>query len=225
MQTLNKDILIYLALDMDIPTLFNYCLVNKRINNIVCENNTFWMNKLNNDYPNTVNKFPRESNFKYIYMSLMNKIKKYYRYVIDTDDVNVQTVSDYARRYGSLKNMKLKIFQTKRKDNINSFEVIGDFPSGTKLWITNGIGFLTREEAFIEFNNNNCLKYYVDDDFLNYRDEFLLEKGRRPEDVYGFNYDEAFIYYRKQLEDENVIAHPSYEDCFDIYILKEIMLP
>lgn len=44
MQTLNKDILIYLALDMDIPTLFNYCLVNKRINNIVCENNTFWIN-------------------------------------------------------------------------------------------------------------------------------------------------------------------------------------
>lgn len=79
-------------------------------------------------------------------MSLMNKIKKYYRYVIDTDDVNVQTVSDYARRYGSLKNMKLKIFQTKRKDNINSFEVIGDFPSGTKLWITNGIGPLTEEE-------------------------------------------------------------------------------
>lgn len=225
MENLNKDILIYLAFYMDMPTLLNYCLVSKRFNSLVCGNNMFWKNKLNKDYPSTIDKFSNNSNFKDIYISLINRTKNYYQYVIDTEDNNIQTPFDYLKRYGNLNTMKLKIFKTSRKSNINSFEVTGNFPPDTKLWITNGIGFLTKEEAMEEFNKNNCLKYYVEDDFVNSREEFVASTGSEPEEIYGFNYDEAPIHYRKRLEEDSAIAHPSYEDCIDFYILKEIVLP
>lgn len=224
MEHLNRDLLIYLALEMDIPTLINYCSLNKKIN-LICNSKTFWMNKLNNDFPNTINKFSPDSDFKNIYISMVKKKEKYYTYIIEDEDPKI-TISEYIKKYKTLKNIRLKINKYYGKRSyINTFKVIGDFPSGTKLWITNGIGFLTKGEAIDNFNANNCLKYYVDDDFLKYRDDFLADYGRTPENVYGFKYDEAFTYYRKKLEDDSVIAHPSFEDCFDIYILKEVILP
>lgn len=225
MEGLNKDLIIFLALDLDLITLIKLCATNKKFNNLICNNNIFWMNRLHQDYPNTLNKFSKDSNFKKIYISLKNKVVKYYTYVIENEDPNIINISDYVKKFKELRNIRLKIYETNTIEK-NTFKVIGDFPSGTKLWVTNGIGFLTKREAFEEFENNNCLKYYIDEDFINFRNDFLDEnRGMSPEELYGFKYNDAFSFYKKKLEDDNFIVHKSFDDCFDIYILKEITIP
>lgn len=47
---LSKDMLIYLALELDLPVLLRTCRVNKRFNRIVCENNDFWRTRFIEDF-------------------------------------------------------------------------------------------------------------------------------------------------------------------------------
>lgn len=51
MEDLNKDVLLLLAMQMDLPTLNNFCRTSKRINEKVCNNDIFWRNKLEKDFP------------------------------------------------------------------------------------------------------------------------------------------------------------------------------
>ena len=51
METLNKDMLVKIALELDLPRLLRFCESEKRINDKVCKNNDFWRNKLERDFP------------------------------------------------------------------------------------------------------------------------------------------------------------------------------
>ena len=46
----SRDIIISLALEYDLPTLLNYCRTSKRINDLVCNSNLFWILKLKKDF-------------------------------------------------------------------------------------------------------------------------------------------------------------------------------
>ena len=48
---LPNDVIISLALMMDLPEIINFCRSSKRFNRVVCDNYVFWMNKLNKEYP------------------------------------------------------------------------------------------------------------------------------------------------------------------------------
>ena len=45
MENLHKDVLIMLALDLELTDLFNLCQTNKRFNTILCKNDNFWKQK------------------------------------------------------------------------------------------------------------------------------------------------------------------------------------
>lgn len=45
-----KDVIVYLALTLDLPEILSLCRTNSKFNNIVCENQSFWRNKLKKDY-------------------------------------------------------------------------------------------------------------------------------------------------------------------------------
>lgn len=47
---LPNDVVIYMALSMDLPQLLSLCSSSQRFNKIICQNDTFWLNKLNNDF-------------------------------------------------------------------------------------------------------------------------------------------------------------------------------
>jgi hypothetical protein len=47
-----KDMLIQVALDLDMVHIIKFCKTNKRVNSAVCENENFWRQKLLKDYPN-----------------------------------------------------------------------------------------------------------------------------------------------------------------------------
>ncbi len=47
---LPDDILIKIALNLNLKNLINYCQLNARFNNVICSNNWFWYNKFIHDY-------------------------------------------------------------------------------------------------------------------------------------------------------------------------------
>ena len=51
MEKLPKDVLILLALDLNLPGIVSLCQTDKIINRDVCENPIFWRNKIMKDFP------------------------------------------------------------------------------------------------------------------------------------------------------------------------------
>lgn len=46
-----KDISALLALELNYPDIINLCTTHRKFNREICENESFWRNKLNNDFP------------------------------------------------------------------------------------------------------------------------------------------------------------------------------
>src|SRR5579883_2078997 len=74
MDSLDKNLLIKTALLLDLSDLIKLCRANKRINNLLCNNQDFWRQKLFHDYPYTIGQFPNNSNYKYIYERTKNAV-------------------------------------------------------------------------------------------------------------------------------------------------------
>jgi len=51
MEKLPRDVLIYMALSMDIYEIFSLCKASKKIDEKLCQKSSFWMQKLKKDYP------------------------------------------------------------------------------------------------------------------------------------------------------------------------------
>ena len=47
---LPNDLIINIALELDLPDLIKWCSLNKKFNNITCDNDTFWMNRYRKDF-------------------------------------------------------------------------------------------------------------------------------------------------------------------------------
>ena len=74
MEKLNRDELFRLAIEMDLPSLINFCNSNKRINDLVCKRKDIWLYKLNKEFPQY--KTLESKNFKKLYQELYD-INKY----------------------------------------------------------------------------------------------------------------------------------------------------
>lgn len=51
METLSKDVLVLLAMELNYVDILKFCQSSKRINRYVCENSDFWRNWLYKEYP------------------------------------------------------------------------------------------------------------------------------------------------------------------------------
>ena len=47
---LPKDLMVHLGLELDLPDILNFSMINKKINHMICNNYTFWMNKHLRDF-------------------------------------------------------------------------------------------------------------------------------------------------------------------------------
>ncbi len=47
---LSKDVIIYMALNLDLPEILKLCQTSRRFNKTVCKNRDFWSNKLQRDF-------------------------------------------------------------------------------------------------------------------------------------------------------------------------------
>ena len=74
MENLPKDLIMSIALEYDMPTLLSTCLTSRRMKEIICDNETFWMNKLRRDYPETFNNLAKkDSGNRFSWKSLYNR--------------------------------------------------------------------------------------------------------------------------------------------------------
>ncbi len=52
---LNKDVLVKLALELNLPDILSLCRINKRFNRFVCDDDIFWQKKLKRDWDYSAN--------------------------------------------------------------------------------------------------------------------------------------------------------------------------
>ena len=106
---LNRDTLPLLAVELDLPDILNFCRTSKKVNQFVCNNPSFWRQKINRDFPNRI---------------------------YDNDDFVRDMYKNNPKRLYSLFNSPSKIVQfTKEKypklfKNIDH-EYFGEFESGS----------------------------------------------------------------------------------------------
>jgi len=75
MEKLGKDQLFLLAIELDLPSLLQFCNTSKRINDLVCKRNEIWLYKLNKEFPNYKNS-KISGSYKKIYETLfLNDLK------------------------------------------------------------------------------------------------------------------------------------------------------
>lgn len=87
-ENLPKNVLFQMALEYNLHELLNFCRISKKINNNVCNNQTFWMKKLSNDYEiynDIPDKYKLEKGFNYksYYQYITRKANKYKRKIND----------------------------------------------------------------------------------------------------------------------------------------------
>ena len=92
MESLPKDLIMTIALEYNLPDILSTCLTSKRMRDIICDNETFWMNKVKRDYPemfnNVVNK---EKGDNFSWKQLYNR-----RYNVDNGKTRFAILFQYS---------------------------------------------------------------------------------------------------------------------------------
>lgn len=125
MENLPKDILVTIALEYNLPDIINFCQTSKKINNKVCNNNDFWINKIYKDF--NINfienhKFPRSRRLRENYMKTI-PARKYY---LEIDSFLKKYPINDLLNYGLLNNREDLIKVAIYKDatiNFLTFEI------------------------------------------------------------------------------------------------------
>ena len=235
---MDNNLLRLLALDLDMPSLLNLCLSSKRMNREICENNHFWRNKLYKDYPETKGKV-FGNNLRKVYLSLKNKIEKdFYAFVSRNNENSFPKIFDYIMNSPPSdedyeKSVALFPDFYERMPEEEKFTIIGEYPSGTKIWLAYfsdfdfGISkaFISREqaiEALLKIANE-----LVKSDF-----EFVEEETGIPEEEFHKGtYEEVITRNRDTLERTNHLEIPGHDSRGHIkffplhFIVKEVTLP
>lgn len=105
---MNKDVLMLIALELDIPTLFNYCKSNSRMNEAVCNNDYFWVRRLKQDF-----------NIDYTGNTPKSEYENIYRVM---DDIAIDSYKSVPNIFQNLTNKK-KI----RDKIIQEFNYLGQY--------------------------------------------------------------------------------------------------
>lgn len=139
METIDKNVLRLIALELDLPSLLRFCQSDKFKNQEICESNIFWRLKLNRDYPETISKFNDlpNVNYKKIYVSMYNNLSQIYTVILNW--VRGPFLYDYIQK-GDITTEdveNLQLIYPEFLDETDNYAVytIGNFPKGTKVWL------------------------------------------------------------------------------------------
>jgi len=137
MENLNKDMLIKLGLELKLPDLLKFCSSEKRINEKVCNNKDFWLNKLLLDFPD------------YKILKLDKSLREIYRLLYELTVLKTK-LDIYAYTIYELYELKsLKLYSFKEKVKIIPKE-IGILQNLESLWIQSKILEIPKEIGKLE---------------------------------------------------------------------------
>jgi hypothetical protein len=248
MEQTDKNVLMDMALQLDLASLTNLCKTSKKMNQTLCNNDVFWMKKLYKDYPITIGKIGTKLSspiFKTIYKSLVKK--EIYIYHVFKSDCNAVDEPpkfwDYmkkGRKYFSDPmseedyDVAEKLYPdfNERCGEDFSFEMIGDFPKGTKIWLpyTSEMelkftkAFLSKEQAINEIVDilGMILRDYYEYD----REELEEHYGKTIEEFYGNRTkEESLKYFTQELNEKGKIKFLDMRtDTNEWYIIREFTI-
>ena len=87
MEKTSKDMLVQIALELDLKDILNFCNSFKKVNEKICKDDMFWRNKIEKEHPNifSYNYLPKYISYRDFYENIQDT--KYRRYSIDwTED-------------------------------------------------------------------------------------------------------------------------------------------
>lgn len=224
MEQTDKNVLMDMALQLDLTSLTNLCKTSKKMNQTLCSNDVFWMKKLYKDYAITIGKIGKKGSFKRIYESLVKKeIYVYDVFKSNCDPVDespkfwdyMKKAKKYASNFNSLTEEDYELAEKLYPDFVERcgeefrFEIIGDFPTGTKIWLpyTSEMelkftkAFLSKEEAINEIVD--ILGMILRDYYEYNREELEEHYGKTIEEFYGNRTKEELLKYFKDELNEN----------------------
>lgn len=220
---MNRDSIKLIALELDLPTLINLCNTSKKFNDFICKDKLFWKNKLNKDYPNTRNKFSKD--FRKIYTSLFNKKKNEYA-IFRKSDEPIDFFNIVVKNFEHDEEAYEKVEEILNEDiiaaeDVFEFEMIGEFPKGTEIWISYDSetsvpikGFLTQDEALNHLLSE--IKTIFIYDLEEGMEGLIVDDMEKPDDTYSGNY------YKFVKENQEYIDSKKEEYIIKYYVSKNI---
>jgi hypothetical protein len=253
MEQTDKNVLMEMALDLDLVSLTNLCKTSKKMNETICANEVFWMKKLYKDYPITVGKIPvnfsteqkQKISFKRIYESLVKKVTYVYEVFLSQCDPIGEPPKfwDYMKKGKKYLNYPMseedydvaeKLYPdfNERCGEEFKFKMIGDFPTGTKIWLRyttdRDLDFrdavLSKEIAIKGVTDilDFILRNYYEYD----RAEFEEHYGMTVEEFYDNKTKEELLkYFTQELNEKGKIKfHDMRTDTNEWYIVREFTI-
>ena len=117
MDTLPKDLLFSLAMELDLPSLLRFCRSSKIVNEKVCKQDDIWKYKLNKEFPDYLNLKVKNKSFREIYTLLYNlnivkqKLERkesiYELYNLQTLYLNNIQLEEIPKELGNLSNLRI----------------------------------------------------------------------------------------------------------------------
>lgn len=130
MEKQSKEILILLALELDLKSLLKFCQTNKKINKIICDNDIFWKNKIEKERPEFLSKIYEHLNFK-TYKDLYKKLLGENVYELtfpDNDGFYIKGDFDEFDFKENIELEKVGLFWSDNKTTIHNWELTNDLP-------------------------------------------------------------------------------------------------
>ena len=126
-----KEMLIEIALYLDMEGIIKFCKTNKRVNSVVCENENFWRQKLLKDYPNhdSLSQFEESYRNKYrrinaFHESIHTACRKFLNHFFGKS----QRYMDKAKYFKDFTDAAIEIYIYREKLNEEDYsDYLGDF--------------------------------------------------------------------------------------------------
>lgn len=161
MEKLPKDVLMELALELNLPDIVSLCRTSSRIDRDVCENSIFWRNKIRKDFPEA--KY-MSKNTRQIYLKL-DKIKKEYP---ELKNILSLIIVDNFEFAGFIDNKVLNLLNS--LDEKVRLKIVNDYNKQEIYGRDNQISQSTGE-AIINFMSKAGL--YYNEEYENYYDSLI----------------------------------------------------
>lgn len=197
---LSKDTLIYMAMMLDLPDILALCKTNSKINQIICQNERFWLNKIKRDYPQK--ELKPGTNYREMYKNLF------------IHPININLIINFQEDMSDYSFSRTIVIN--ENDNITNIGkyilyILSQFSEGLlignkfKLDIYNGNDIKTCEVA--RWHLNHCLEN------INHNTTKIIVNMNVNDDTMGLAHTQRYFYkiidYVKENFNKDIVIWPS----------------
>jgi hypothetical protein len=198
MEKLPKDLIVYLAMELELPEILLFSMASKKTNERVCKNNDFWRNKIEKERPGLLQILNSRSN------KLQNKFREIYFEVYKSKFSNEFTIID--DKY------------IVKGDYTSSFE-LGGFKSSYFGYIYKNILYETGDIVWLV--TSNCSDYYPS--LMTGRKNEAVEKVIQSIENYFIIDNEEKMEIKRTIEESDDYTFKDYSN-FILFNMKKLII-